>query len=43
MDDGILWGLLILAYIIPFPIWLYSREQVAEARKEFYPGRLEEK
>jgi hypothetical protein len=22
MDDGILWGLLILAYIIPFPICL---------------------
>ena len=43
MDDGILWGLFILAYIIPFPIWLHSREQVAEARKEFYPGRLEEK
>lgn len=43
MDDGILWGLLILAYIIPFPIWLHTREQVAEARKEFYPGRIEEK
>jgi hypothetical protein len=42
MDDGLIWGILTLAYIIPFPIWLYSREQTIEARKQLYPGRPEE-
>jgi len=42
MNNETLWGLLMIAYIVPAPLWYHSRDQIIEARKSLYPGRRTE-
>jgi hypothetical protein len=37
-----MWGILILAYVVPFWLWQLSEYSTIEARKKLYPGRQEE-
>ncbi len=42
MDSTVIWGVILIAYIVPYFIWSVSREQTLEIRKKLYPGRKEE-
>lgn len=44
MSEQVLWGGLVLAYVVPagiYMIWHQSEESVANDRKKLYPGRAE--
>lgn len=42
MTEQVMWGLLLVAYIVPFWLWQISAHNTVEIRKELYPGRKEE-
>lgn len=42
MNEEILWGLLVVVYIVPFWLWQMSVNNTFEIRKELYPGRSDE-
>jgi hypothetical protein len=44
MSEQVLWGGLVLAYVVPagiYMIWRQSEQSVADERKKIYPGRAE--
>jgi hypothetical protein len=42
MDRETLWGLVLVAYVLPFGLWQYSEYYAIEARKNVYGDRPEE-
>ena len=42
MDDQVLWGLLLMIYVIPFWVWQISAHSTVEVRRKLYPGRADE-
>ena len=43
MDEQAIYGVILIAYLIPYLIWLIARDQRFEILKQFYPGRADEK
>lgn len=43
MTEQALWGLLLIAYIVPFWLWQVSAHNSIETRKKLYPGRENER
>jgi hypothetical protein len=41
MDNDLFWGVLLIAYIVPYWIWAVSRDHTIETRKRLFPGRPE--
>jgi hypothetical protein len=39
MDDQVLWGLVLIVYLVPFWIWQVSEWPTIETLKKLYPGR----
>lgn len=42
MTDNQIWGLILIAYVLPWGAWTFSREQTLQARRKLYPGRKDE-
>ena len=42
MDSNLIWGVILIVYIVPYIFWAVSREQTLEIRKKLRPGRMEE-
>ena len=43
MDEQVMWGLLLIAYILPFGLWQMLADSTLDIRGELYPGRGSEK
>jgi len=43
MEHGAIYGAMMIAYLVPYAIWVIGRDQKVEMLKEFYPGRADEK
>jgi len=42
MDLNVIWGVIFMAFVVPYFFWSISREQTLEMRKKLYPGRQDE-
>ena len=43
MDEQAIYGVILIAYLVPYLVWLIARDQRFEILKQFYPGRADEK
>lgn len=42
MDEQVIWGIVLIAYVVTWAAWILNRDQTIETRRKLYPGRPDE-
>lgn len=42
MYEQVIWGIVLIAHIVPWAAWIFNRHQTIETRRKLYPGRADE-